>query len=72
MRSAASCGHPLQVIVAPRGALTWRLIVLIVLSYSAPRRSSPTSRRARDRSLAPTRRAVVVWIPRSRALKEAI
>jgi hypothetical protein len=31
MRSAASCGHPLQVIVAPRGALTWRLIVLIVL-----------------------------------------
>jgi hypothetical protein len=31
MRSAASCGHPLQVIVAPRGALTWRLRVLIVL-----------------------------------------
>jgi hypothetical protein len=31
MRSAASCGHPLQVIVAPRGALTWRLRMLIVL-----------------------------------------
>jgi hypothetical protein len=29
--SAASCGHPLQVIVTPRGALTWRLRVLIVL-----------------------------------------
>jgi hypothetical protein len=37
MRSAASCGHPLQVIVAPRGALTWRLIVLIVLSDRIPR-----------------------------------
>jgi hypothetical protein len=33
MRSAASCGHPLQVIVAPRGALTWRLRVLIVLKW---------------------------------------
>jgi hypothetical protein len=30
--SAASCGHPLQVILAPRGALTWRLRVLIVLT----------------------------------------
>jgi hypothetical protein len=37
MRSAASCGHPLQVIVAPRGALTWRLIVLIVLYERAVR-----------------------------------
>jgi hypothetical protein len=38
MRSAASCGHPLQVIVEPRGAVmflvfvTGRLSVLIVLS----------------------------------------
>jgi hypothetical protein len=34
MRSAASCGQPLQVIVAPRGALMFlagRLRVLIVL-----------------------------------------
>jgi len=39
MRSAASCGHPLQVIVAPRGALTWRLIVLIVLQGARTIRS---------------------------------
>jgi hypothetical protein len=35
IRSAASCGHPLQVIVVPRGALTFltgRLSVLIVLA----------------------------------------
>jgi hypothetical protein len=30
MRMAASCAHPLQVRVAPRGALTWRLRMLIV------------------------------------------
>ena len=29
IRSAASCGHPLQEMRAPRGALTWRLSVLI-------------------------------------------
>ena len=29
MRSAASCGHPLQEIAAPRGALTWRLMMLM-------------------------------------------
>jgi hypothetical protein len=43
--SAASCGHPLQVIVAPRGALTWRLSVLIVLAVYvgdvSTRRSGP-------------------------------
>jgi hypothetical protein len=48
--SAASCGHPLQVIVAPRGALIWRLRVLIVLAVlvrvaraSAAARSRPTT-----------------------------
>jgi hypothetical protein len=37
IRSAASCGQPLQVILAPRGALTFltgRLRVLIVLGGS--------------------------------------
>jgi hypothetical protein len=30
IRSAASCGHPLQVSLAPRGALTWRLAMLMI------------------------------------------
>jgi hypothetical protein len=31
MRKAASCGHPLQEMAAPRGALMWRLRVVIRL-----------------------------------------
>jgi hypothetical protein len=49
--SAASCGHPLQVIVTPRGALTWRLRVLIGLMCV----EMPASARARRVTFADVR-----------------
>jgi hypothetical protein len=54
MRSAASCGHPLQEIAAPLGALTWRLRMLMVEtkgSQLTPKRTGDDRRASKASNL---------------------